>query len=280
MPESAALRGLLVLVAAILASALIVFVLAPLFTLPQAESPIGIALSISGATVLLYGSIIAVAAIGLWLGGEGKRLAGMRPERWFACGLGLGVGGLLVAALYGRIAGTVQVSAQPAIGTWMMILLGTFTVLFQSAAEELFFRGWLQRSLRRTWGVWPALAASTLTFGLLHLLGGERALLALVNISLAGLLFGLLAECSGGIAAPIGAHFAWNWAEQILLGLDPNPGIGPFGAITDFDMIGSPLWGGSSDGLNGSLAVTFTLIALAIPAAVWSRSIKQSPAYG
>jgi membrane protease YdiL (CAAX protease family) len=93
-------------------------------------------------------------------------------------------------------------------------------------------------------------------------MGGARSPTTLLNLVLGGLLFGLLAARGGGIAAAAAAHASWNWGERIFAGLDPNPGVGAFGAIRNYDIVGPLLWGGSDEGLNASLAMTMALVAL------------------
>ena len=281
MPDNPRARGALLLAGAVAVSAAIVLLLAPLFAkLPATDSPVKLALLVTGATAVVYGMLGLAGGVGLWRTGDRQNLFGAEPGRWGASGLGIGLTGLLIAALYAWLAGTTLAGTAPRVGGAGLLLLGTLALPFQAAMEELFFRGWLQRGLRRLWGMWPALAASALAFGLLHLAGGARAPLSLLNITLAGLLFGLLAERTGGLAAPTAAHAAWNWSEQILLGLDPNPAVGPFGAILDLDLTGAALWGGSAEGLNGSVAVTIVLVALILPLVVVRLPVRRSPALG
>ena len=52
--------------------------------------------------------------------------------------------------------------------------------------------------------------------------------------------------------------------EDILLGLDPNPGVAPTGSLVDLDLAGPALWSGGTDGMNGSLAATFVLLTLVV----------------
>jgi hypothetical protein len=73
------------------------------------------------------------------------------------------------------------------------------------------------------------------------------------------LLFGLLALRTGGLAAPIAAHFGYNWAEQSIFGLTPNPGVDAMGSVFNFDLAGVPIFSGGPDELNGSISVTLTL---------------------
>jgi uncharacterized protein len=93
----------------------------------------------------------------------------------------------------------------------------------------------------------------------------RRLARSLLNITLAGGWFGLLAWRTGGILAPTLAHAGYNWAEEMLFGATPNPGISPFGALFDVDLTGPVRLGGSADGLNASLLLTAVLAAIILP---------------
>ena len=223
-------------------------------------------------TLLLFGVLATVAVLAMSHGGGLRERAGAPSGRLLGIGLAAGFGGFGAAYLLAMVAGTSVPGAGPAsIG---LVALGTLVVLVQAAGEELYFRGWLLGSLERAWGAWPALGVSAIAFAALHLLGGARAPLSLANLLLGGLLFGLLAQRTRGLLVPIAAHWAWNWAEGILFGLDPNPGSGSFGALWDHDLVGAAAWGGSSEGLNASLAVTASLVAILIPLAAWPQPAR------
>ena len=147
-------------------------------------------------------------------------------------------------------------------------------ILFQVAAEEVFFRGWIQPALSRKVGSIAGVALAALLFTGFHVTGGARAPLSLVNILLAGVLFGLLALRSGGILASIAAHFAWNASENLGLGLDPNPGIDIFGGLFDIDLAGAPTWGGNPEGLNASIGTVAVLVALILPLLAAARNAR------
>ena len=133
-------------------------------------------------------------------------------------------------------------------------------------AEELLFRGWLLSALEDRVGGSLAVLLSAVAFSAFHLwAGGAVDAISLANLLLGGLWFGLLAQRSGGILAPIGAHLGWNVAEDIGFGLVPNPGMGDLGALANYDMVGGPLWGGTEEGLNSSIAMTLVLVALVVP---------------
>lgn len=224
----------------------------------------------TGFTLLLFGLL---GGCGLVLALRHRRaggLVGPWPLAMAGLGAAIGLGGLFAAFAYARIAG-VAVSVPDTGAGAGALLLGTVATIVQTGGEEIYFRGWLQRALGDAWGPVAALLVTAIVFASLHLLGGARAPLSLVNLLLGGLLFGLLAERSGGIAASTAAHLSWNWSEQLLLGLDPNPGTGSFGALFDHDLIGAALWGGSPEGLNASVAVTLVMAALLLPLATWRR---------
>ncbi|TCR61722.1 CPBP family intramembrane glutamic endopeptidase [Bosea sp. BK604] len=88
-------------------------------------------------------------------------------------------------------------------------------VLLAPVVEELLFRGQLFTTLRRHLAVLPALAVTTIAFGLLHL---ENGLLHVVSVLPAGAFLGYARELSGGIGLPILLHACMN-AAVILAGL-------------------------------------------------------------
>ena len=84
--------------------------------------------------------------------------------------------------------------------------------------------------------------------------------MAFANISLAGAFFGMLAMRTGGLAAPLAAHWVWNVLELCVFGLTPNPGVDSMGSLLDLDLVGPVLSSGGRDGLNASLATTAALV--------------------
>jgi membrane protease YdiL (CAAX protease family) len=236
----------------------------------EALASLGLAGTEALFTFLLFGALLLVALIGIRLDGGRRRLFGSASALRAVSGAAIGLSALLAAAALAALAASVATGTGRAQGV-AAILIGTVAILFQASVEEVYFRGWLQPVLVRRWGRTVGLLVAATAFAALHVAGGARTPLTLVNLLLGGLLFGILAMRSGGLAAPMAAHAAYNWAEQILLGLDPNPGTGSFGAMFDFDLVGSTWWGGSDEGLNASVAVTCVLIALILPLAAWRR---------
>lgn len=217
------------------------------------------------ANLVIFGGLLGISIVLARLTPIGAEFQPMGSSRAAGLGSALGIGGLLLTAMQAWVGGHVH-GATPSTPTGPLLLItGSLMTLFEAATEELFFRGWLQTRLDRLIGPTGAVAVAALAFSALHIFGGVRSTIALANIFIAGLLFGLLFLRSRNIFASIMAHFGWNWTETILLGLSPNPGAPAYGSIWDFDLSGSSLWGGSTEGLNASLPVTLVLTALILP---------------
>ena len=210
----------------------------------------------------LAGTALFAAALGLIAWGaaraSGERLLGagssayLQAPLWTAIGLGAMAWCALALAFGGRLR-----SDDAPVG--IAVLVGIGATLLQAAGEEIFFRGWVQPVLARIVRPEIALLIAAALFAAVHLAGDWSAPLSLLNILLAGLWFGLLAQHTGGLVAPIAAHFAWNAGETCIFGLYPNPGYGPWGALFGRDISGPPLWGGGDEGLNASVLVTCTI---------------------
>lgn len=228
-------------------------------------------------TAAIFAPMLALSVVGARVMKSPGVGLGILPAKRMALGLGLGAAGLLLAATYAWVAEVATLKSAAPLSLWF--LGGTLLTLLQSGAEEMLMRGWLQPVLAQHWRAWIAVLVSAALFSALHLLGGARTPLTLLNILLAGIFFGVLALRTGSLVAPIAAHFAWNWSEALVLGLDPNPGVGSFGVLFNLDLQGSALWGGSEEGLNSSLAVTFVLLALVILCGMPSR-LKRVPLSG
>ncbi len=221
-------------------------------------------------SLIIFGSLLLFALVGGALLRVNPLRLGEKPGKRALVGLVFGAFGIVVATAYAGINGTllggVVLKADPAMLAW-----GVAIILFQTGSEEIYFRGWLQPVLAARWGEHAAVIVAALAFAALHVMGGARSPTTLLNMFLGGLLFGYLAAYGRGLAGPIAAHFAWNGTEQLLLGLDPNPGLGSFGAFLDLELRGSAAWGGSDEGLNASIAMTFALFALIVPLLIMAR---------
>lgn len=263
-------RALLLLLYVVAGASLIVSLAGPItltaLTLAGSVAPSGRAMEIAarGGIGLV---IVALALAGMLIARERPNFTrlGSATIGWTALPAGLGALTLVMASAW---AGGVAVG-QPHEGVAGagLFMLGTLLILLGVLGEELLLRGLLQPVLVRAWGEGAGVLVASLAFVVIHMVGGWGHPVSLANIFLAGIWFGLLAMRTGGLAAPILAHFGYNWAEEMLFGASPNPGVGPFGSIVDVDLVGQAIWGGSSEGLNASVAVSVVLLALIAPLA-------------
>ena len=241
--------------------------------------------SLAAASVVFYTLLFApLIVLSVVLGlVEQRRVvrAGDAPGRWGLIGLTSGIGGLSACVLYVWLHGGWQSEANPVVPQGFLAL-GLAIASMGVVAEELLFRGWLQSALEDRVGSQGAVLLSAVAFSAFHwLAGGATDAISLANLLLGGLWFGLLAQRSGGLVAPIAAHLGWNVAEDIGFGLVPNPGVGELGALSNHQIIGSAIWGGSNDGLNASIAMTLVLAALVIPLLpTFSRSARRQASPG
>jgi len=80
--------------------------------------------------------------------------------------------------------------------------------VFSGVGEETFFRGAIQQEF--------GIVAASLVFGLIHVGPERRYLVWTVWAVLAGFLFGVLYNVTGGLLAPILAHSTHNAATLLL----------------------------------------------------------------
>lgn len=266
------LRALVTLVYVVIGSSLIVTLVGPM-TLALAGLLAGPApTELSFEIVARVGVGLAVVGLAL-LGGliAGERFPGQAGSALVTgTALPAGAGALTIVLATAWIGGIAIGRPHDGVTDTGLFALGTLLTLLGVLGEELLIRGLLQPILVRAWGPAAGIAVASLAFMVIHMVGGWAYPVSLLNILLAGIWFGLLAWRTGGLLAPVLAHFGYNWAEEMVFGASPNPGIGAFGSIVDVDLVGSTIWGGSVEGLNASLAVSIVLAALIVPLALGS----------
>lgn len=89
--------------------------------------------------------------------------------------------------------------------------------LIPSICEEILFRGYVQGSLERSWGVLPAILVSGLLFGLFHL-----QLTNLFPLAGLGILLAILTWKSGSLLPAMAAHLVNNGGAVLLAVIAPD----------------------------------------------------------
>jgi uncharacterized protein len=238
---------------------------------------------------------LGAALISVWLAG---RFFDRRPfsgfglrlkDRgwWLDLGFGLFLGALLMTGIFLvefragwiRVTSTFETSSgEPFVPA---ILAPVVFFLCVGIYEELVSRGYQLRNMAEGLnypGLGPKSAVilawviSSSLFGLLHLANPGAGLVSTVNITFAGLLFGLGYVLTGRLAIPIGMHMTWNFFQGNVFGF-PVSGIEPIGAtFISIEQDGPPLFTGGAFGPEaGLLDIAATLVG-SLLIWLWARA--------
>ncbi len=215
---------------------------------------------------MVYGPVVVLALAFCWICSVKGWAAGNRSPSRLGAAMGVGGAAALLVAGFGWLNGGLVTGESffPGRGG-SFLLLGGALLLLQIAAEELLLRGWLLQTLREAFGQSAAIAVTALAFAMWNLAGAPLAVLPAFNLILLGFVLGVAADHFGGIAIPIAARLGWTITAELLLGINPNPGAGAFGALFDLDLTGGSLWGGTEAGLAHSLGTSAVLVAILLP---------------
>ena len=153
---------------------------------------------------------------------------------------------------------------------------GVAAALFVLVAvgEELMFRGYLLANLCEGSGPMLALVLTSLFFGVFHALNPNFNLLALVNISLAGLVMGYAWLVSGNLWLPMAYHFSWNFFQGPVFSL-PVSGVRYGGLLAVADRGMTPLITGAAFGPEGGLVGTLALFSTFPILWLWGRRRRR-----
>ncbi|MCI3923080.1 CPBP family intramembrane metalloprotease [Paenibacillus sp. TRM 82003] len=195
---------------------------------------------------------------------------GWRQPRRFAMSVGgLSLGAMLISAAFALAIGfgglrIVGASWTSEIATALLFDALLFTAV--GIGEEVFSRGYVYGVMKRAGGITLAIAVSSLLFALIH--SGNPAVFdsvfPMLNLTLAGVMFALMREWSGGLWVPIGAHISWNFVQGNVLGIAVS-GV-PTPSILQVETLDAFASGGAF-GLEGSFATTAVLVG--VSALLW-----------
>ncbi|HXI20685.1 MAG TPA: CPBP family intramembrane glutamic endopeptidase, partial [Gemmatimonadales bacterium] len=171
---------------------------------------------------------------------------------------GVAVGLGAASALVGTLAalGLLEVSLGPlppavalASGLeWGLVFL--LVALF----EELLLRGYLQATLTRSIGFWPAAGLLSVLFALAHARNSGETLAGLIAVGAFGLFFCYTLRVTGNLWLAIGFHAAWDWAQSYLYGV-ADSGVHVAGHLFNASTTGRAWLSGGTVGPEGSILV-------------------------
>lgn len=222
--------------------------------------------------VLVVGLATAVLAVlvYVWVVRRTENRAVVEVSREGAVS-GLGYGTLLGLALFGLVIVNLAV-----LGSYTVHGLGTVTgavglVGFMAAVavgEELMYRGVLFRIIEGWTGTWVALTATSLLFGLAHLVNPNATLWGALVIAIeAGGLLTAAYVATRKLWVPIGLHLGWNVAGSAIFSTEVSGNNTPQGLL-DASTSGPMLITGGEFGPEGSV---YSIVFCAVAAAVFIR---------
>ncbi len=146
-------------------------------------------------------------------------------------------------------------------GMWSMAAFRMLWVLAPAALwEELVFRGYLWRVAEDAGGPRIALWATSVAFGVVHLLNPGATVRTLGMVMLAGVCLGLVRQATDSVPAAWLAHLAWNWIMAAVAHV-PVSGL-PFEAPGwRLEPAGPAWWSGGAWGPEGGIAALLVLTA-------------------
>lgn len=145
-----------------------------------------------------------------------------------------------------------------AIASVLVILLGW---IIQGATEEIVTRGWLLNVLSTKYNKGVGLLISSTLFGLMHLTNPNVNYIAVINIILVGLFYGLYVIKTNDLWAVCGMHSAWNFAQGNLFGFEVSGLDVSVGSLIDLNLVGSDFVTGGIFGPEAGITATFILLA-------------------
>ena len=160
---------------------------------------------------IFYGLLVVAAAVWSGLRGMDLPVLGARPATGLLLGLATAAGTLSLSLLAYHLIPVTRKLAEELAPTLVdgtdragLVLLAVFS----GVGEEAFFRGAVQQEF--------GIVIASIVFGLAHVGPDRRFVLWTIWAVLAGVVFGLLFEASGGLLAPVTAHAGHNGATLLI----------------------------------------------------------------
>ena len=249
------------LVVSVVALAVVSALFQPLVSRLAAETgALGAGSSVLALLALLVSTTVCVRLVdrrgwdAVWLGRRAARPA-LWVEGWTLGALAIGVPCLMLVAL-----GQLRFSPAPPASWWAAAARVSWFLLPAALLEELLTRGYLFAVLSESLGWRPALAVTSLLFGLLHIPNNGATVESITMVTLAGVFLGAIVLATGSLYAAWMAHFAWNWAMAVPL---HSPVSGFPLATPNYQLLDAgPRWlTGGAWGPEGGLAAAVGMMA-------------------
>ncbi|WP_434302847.1 lysostaphin resistance A-like protein [Clostridium botulinum] len=145
--------------------------------------------------------------------------------------------------------------------------------MIQSVTEEVLVRGWLMNVLGAKYNITIGLIFSSLLFALLHFFNPNVSLVAILNLFITGIVFGLYVIKTKNLWGACGLHAAWNFFQGNIFGFEVSGIKTDIGSLMKLKLVGSDLFTGGSFGPEAGIACT---IVLSVAIIILLYKIKNS----
>jgi hypothetical protein len=150
--------------------------------------------------------------------------------------------------------------------------LAVMLVVFLAVAwnEELIIRGYVLQNLEVGLGTKLAVLISSVIFGALHIFNSNSSVIAVLGVSLAGVLLAVAYLATRTLWLAIGLHLGWNYGEGPIFGF-PVSGFDAGGLITH-RVIGPEAFTGGAFGPEAGLVSVFAeIVGIGLLSLWWPR---------
>jgi membrane protease YdiL (CAAX protease family) len=153
------------------------------------------------------------------------------------------------------------VPARNEVATTGMIK-GVFLYLLVALNEELLMRGYVQVNLSRSFNRYVAILLTSSLFALLHIFNMGITDIALLNLTLSGILLGINFLFIKNIWYSVGLHFTWNYVQGFIFGFHVSGVNNP--SLLEVNYYQPGIWNGGAFGFEGSVICTILSVVAII----------------
>jgi uncharacterized protein len=181
---------------------------------------------------------------------------------WQGIVLGLFEVTLLIALIagFGGYSFGIPALHVPGIVVWGSVWAISF--LLVGLSEEFLFRGYIQYTLSRGIGFWPAAVFLSAVFGAVHLRNPGEGIAGAASVAVTGLVFAFALRRTGNLWLAVGWHASFDFGETFLFSV-PNSGVVYEKHLSNAVLHGARWLTGGTVGPEGSV---FSFVTLGVSA--------------
>lgn len=181
----------------------------------------------------------------------------------------------LIAAFGGYSFGGLALHSSSLIG-WASLWAAAF--LLVGFSEEFMFRGYVQYTLARGIGFWPAAVCLSVIFGVAHWRNPGEGAVGVLNVVVTGLVFAFALRRTGNLWLAVGWHASFDFGETFLFSV-PNSGWVFDHHLSNAALQGKTWLTGGTVGPEGSV-FGFLTMGLSVLVIHLFFPVKEQPAGG